>query len=269
MRTESLQGFFVDADTLEVRFVGTAVEQVVAPEVHHRRISGVVDAYTVVPHPVDTCHIALVLDGTCPQQCRPRLMARGWPVGADQQQVVVELSCMSIVAVAQPYGETQVIADGGTDAPAAPFEADRLPTRRQLARLAAHAERVRFVVAAIRAVRSHPVQTVVYHARFVTHRPGGDKQRIVARRHTTGKVKCHAIRHIGHLRHIVAETGGESLRQDDDIHIGGQRRQLLLHRIVVGYRVLPEDGMLKQGKVHIHSSLTVAGLVPLFFGIGQ
>ena len=126
----------------------------------------------------------------------------------------------------------------------------RQPRHSQLTGLAAHPKGVRLVVSTKRAVGAHPVQPIVDRTRRVAHRPGGNEQRIVSGRHPAGEAQRLSFRSVSHACHIVAETRGESLGQQDDVDRRGQRSQLLFHHAEIGSRVFPADGLLEEGEGH-------------------
>ena len=79
------------------------------------------DVVGINAHAVHSHQVALILYGAGTDECVPGQLARGGPVGNEDDGVV--LSCPS---VARPYGETQVVAGEQQETDAAPFYDDRL-----------------------------------------------------------------------------------------------------------------------------------------------
>ena len=108
----------------------------------------------VLTHPVDTGHIALVLEGAGTKQGTPDLYTGCRPAGHVYDHII-------ILAVTRPYRETQVITNLQQDTyPLIGDDDPFLPCRKRLV-LASIGEQMVFVVGTIRSVRIDEIKAVV------------------------------------------------------------------------------------------------------------
>ena len=83
------------------------------------RITDVRHFVMVDANAVDANEISLIFNSSCCEQSVPDICLRLWPVGDEYCQVVFELAVL--IAVAEPYWETKVVADFEEDADTLPL----------------------------------------------------------------------------------------------------------------------------------------------------
>ena len=177
-------------------------------------VARVFAAHAILSAAVATQHIAKVLDGPGLEEGGPGFVAAAGPVGADEQQIIAH------IVVAQPFWEAQVVADGGLNLPAFVFEHLLPGATADDGVLAADAEGVGFIVVAETAVGVDPMEAVVTVV-ALTDNPRADEKQIVVGSHPPGPLESGAFLRLCEGSHVVAEAGGESLGNDEDVALGG------------------------------------------------
>ncbi len=177
-------------------------------------VARVFATHAILSAAVATQHIAKVLDGPGLEEGGPGFVAAARPVGADEQQIIAH------IAVAQPFWEAQVVADGGLNLPAFVFEHLLPGAAADDVVLAADAEGMGFIVVAETAIGVDPMESVVTVV-SLTDNPCADEQQIVGGGHPPGPLEGGAFLRLCEGSHVVAEAGGESLGNDEDVALGG------------------------------------------------
>ena len=189
-------------------------------------------------------HIAGILDGAGAGERVPRETAHVGPVGHEDDGVIV-------VAVAQPNGEAQVVANRQQETYAAPFHDDAPVARDEALSLAAVAEEVSLVVVLEGPVRPDEEESVCASAGI-----GRNLQRDAAG-DGGAEFRCLAL-HPGetgagfllHGRSLEGgEAGGEHFREDVQVGLRGGGEQTV-EVAEVAFRVTPEDILLDEADLH-------------------
>ena len=141
-------------------------------------ITLIMSSLWVVAHAVATQHIALVLDGACGEEGVPDVGTGRGPVGNIQQDVVFELTAFHRVSA--PYGESQVVADLRTDAPALILEDGQRVAFLEQFRFWTGGEEVAFVISAYNAIRCDEIEAVIPFPAFVYGHAARHRRVVVA-----------------------------------------------------------------------------------------
>ena len=175
--------------------------------------------------------------------------ARRRPVGDVKEQIVV-------AAVAAEYGEAQVVADLGFNAPIAPFQHHPLAPRTVALVLAGHAKQVALVVNRDLLGR-HEQQAVIHPGAVFDRDTAGHRAAVIARDGAHPDF-ARAARRLGVGQGIHGKAGGEHLGEQDQVGLGTVLRQSRGELVPIITRVLPGQFVLNQRHSQIAHHCLVA-----------
>ena len=249
MVAEAVEGFGVEGGGDEVLMARDGGGDGETFEVDDGGVAAVGDACAVGAGAIDTGDIAEVFDGASAEEGGPGLMAGGGPIGADDEEVVVQFF------IPEPDGEAEVVADSGFDAPTAPLEGDAPAAAGYLRGFGACAEGMGLVVGAVGAVGEDVVEAVVDGAGLADG-PCADEEGIVAGGEGACPLESGAFGFFGEGSHGVGEACGEGLGNDEDI--GFNPCEGFFDEASVSLGVFPKDVLLEAGECqsapHSHGS---------------
>ena len=263
MLAESVEGIGVKDGGGHAGGGGRKGGDVEAFEVDNGTVACVGYADAIGAYTVDTHSIAEVFDGASAEECGPGFVARARPVGTKQKEVVVEG-----VGVAEPAGETEVVAYGGLDAPTAPLEDFATGAASQLCMFSAHADGVGLVVIAIGAVGLNPMEPVDDDARGDLDSPGADKEGVVELCHAVGEGIGGALGRLGHGCHVVGKAGGEGFGHYQEVGSSAEGRKGLFNHAAVGVGLFPGYVLLEECyDERLHEDCLKLGSIVSFRGL--
>ncbi len=165
------------------------------------------------------------------------------PIGGVQQQI-------GVLRIATPHRETQVVANQRPNPPALEFELHLTLAGRVVIVLTRHTEQVALVVMPDFAVRACPQQAIAMAAiRRLNDHAAGDHC-IELRGLRLHPFAGRAMLGFGEGLRRHGETGGEHLRQDDQVGASGLLQQHV-EVLKVGLTVMPGEAGLDQRQIEI------------------